>query len=64
MKDYKIGDQEALIHIDKGIEKLREARDLFKAAECPKTTERIRKALASAGGARRSAEHRHYRRER
>jgi hypothetical protein len=46
--------------VDRGIELLCEARELFKRADSPKTLERIRLALSSAKGARRHIGHRQW----
>ena len=49
------------IATEEGIALLRKARDYFKDAGCPKTTEKIRAAIASALGAERSIANRKYR---
>jgi hypothetical protein len=40
------------------IRKLREARNLLTQAHCPRATQYVRRALASAGGAERHIHHR------
>lgn len=41
--------------VQRAITKLQEARDLLKAADAPRTLQRVRLALTSAGGAERHA---------
>lgn len=43
---------------------LKQARNLFVAAKCPKAAAKVRLALSSALGAQRAAAHRKYRDER
>jgi len=60
MRAYKPKTNE---NIETAITKLKEARDLLKAADAPKTLARVRRALRSAEGARRHAWHRESRRQ-
>lgn len=50
MREYKQGDLEK---VQRGIELLKQARELFRDAGVVRTTGRIRKALTSAQGAER-----------
>jgi hypothetical protein len=54
----------AMLCVEQGLAHLEMARELFKAAECPKTPAKVRLALSSAKGAKRAASHRKYRDER
>jgi hypothetical protein len=45
--------------VERGIELLKEARDLFADAGCPRTVSRVRATLRSAGGALRHVDRRH-----
>lgn len=50
--------QDQVDAVHRGIDLLKEARDLFKQAGAPNTTDKIRAALISADGARRHVERR------
>lgn len=51
-------------YIEQAIDKLRDARDLLKAAGARKATAAVRRAISSANGARRHAELAPYRAQR
>lgn len=56
-------DQGVIDRINEATEHLKNAREILKEVDCPKTLERVRLAISSIKGARRSAYHRHFRRE-
>lgn len=53
--------QEEMEAVDKALDHLRAARELFKQVKCPKTTDKVRSAISSAQGARRHVSLRPYR---
>ncbi len=52
------GNHLQLYQVRLGIRLLKQAREAFKVASCPKTLQRVRLALTSGGGAERHMEHR------
>jgi hypothetical protein len=58
MRIIKPASRRHVRQVERAIALLRSARDLLKAADCPKTVQRVRLALTSAGGAERHVRHR------
>lgn len=56
--DIREANAETSGRVERAITHLKAARDELKLANCPKAVERTRKALSSAEGAKRHAQHR------
>lgn len=61
MRKIKPATLRDVMNVQRGIELLKEARDLFKKAGADNTTDKVRAAIISAGGAERHVSHRYRR---